>query len=508
MPKTRVSAAQEPLRQASLFNVVQAFGAQPNQNAKSGDLLRLKEISELLDITDAPDQALNFRDNVLHLLGSIQNLMFAVSPYLTLTEEALTNENGDNPFMRHKISLYLTVLTHYMDQFGIAEIPSTLSEQEKQRYLTYMSRFFAQACAESLDLYGETFDPSYVYHVLNQLEISSMPADILHGEVKHDLLVASDQKLSPVPRSPKAYMPVSKVSRKQLLATTEALSVDVGGGALVESQIWVDEGITLNEFDVEIQNTIGEMIQNNGDRVLTATPAQIFRECAALMDKEKVSSDMEGQVMDAVDKMLSARAVIDFSAQVQKHKRIKRQHDVDYDAVRIEGHLIEGRKLIVNAGGYSKVAYRFYDKPMYYAYSHAIGQIATINKKLLNTSASGDSAKSRKNTRDFVLLKRALAREIERMKKEAERNEGAYEPRLSYTKLQDEIGLREASEKQLRTLRADVDYLLEYWSTLGYIRTFDKYKNAHAFAGVRVELWSTVAQGNNDTHKPAHLYDL
>jgi len=494
MAKRRGNPAGEPV-QISLMDAVQVASAFSDQDVAPAaeqhgleamtDLLKLQLLS---DTTGDPVQALNFRGDLLQSLETIQNLMLAVTPYLELTEEALTNEYGDNPFMRHKISLYLTVLTHYINQYGITDIPQELSEQEKQRYLGYMSRFLAQARAQSLNLYGDTFDPEYVYQVLELLDNSGILNDLLPGDVERTLLMGSaDHKLTPVPRSPTAYMPVSKVARKQLLASTEALSVDVGGGALVESQIWVDEGTTLDEFDIEIQNTIGEMIQNNRDRVLTATPAQIFRECAALMDKEKVSPDMEDQVMGAVDKMLSARAVIDFSSQAQKHKRVKRQRGVDYDSVRIEGHLIEGRKLIVNAGGYAKTAYRFYDKPMYYAYSHAMGQIATVNKKLLNTSAGGDSSKSRKNTRDFVLLKRALAREVERMKKEAERSVGKYEPRLTYAKLMDEIGLKDVSEKQLRTFRNDVDYLLEHWISLGYIHAFDRYKAGRFFLGVYIE---------------------
>lgn len=428
------------------------------------------------------------RDPMFQALYETMNAMAMYGPYLEVLEEAFMKKDQS----AYTAQLLIFLLNAYAQISDLQEGLPPFTEEEGARLLLFAHRVMSQI-SRNPDVWLPDMDEETLAHLVEDLVMKMLRNGELNDMLPGGMRIFIERNLTPYIRSPKSFLPISKVAKNQMLAVDELLSVDVGGNASVQTSITLQNGATLNEYDIEIQHTIGEMIQANGNQPITVTPAQIYREFAALMDKEKVTPEREEDVRESIDKMLEAKAVINFTDQVKKHKRLKKQKDVNYDKAMLEGHLIEGRKVTIITGGHVKTAYKLYDMPMYYMYSHAIGQIASVDKRLLNTSAHpGTNAlpgakKTRKNTKEFVVLKRMLAREVERMKRELAREE-RYEKRISYERICREIGLREPTDKQLRTLREDVDYMMEFWVSMGYIRGFVKYKAERAFVGVEVGL--------------------
>ena len=159
------------------------------------------------------------------------------------------------------------------------------------------------------------------------------------------------------------------------------------------------------------------------------------------------------------------------------------------DYSNIYGHLVDAKIAEICYRGEKKTAIKIFDLPALFAYSDGINQITRIKKRLLDTTMNEETAKikgpqkTRYNSKNFVLLKRYIAQEISAMKGTTTRSN-----RMRYTTIAENIDLQDATPKQLRSLRDDVDYYLTLLQSMGEIKGFAKYKDGRALAGVEVYL--------------------
>lgn len=269
--------------------------------------------------------------------------------------------------------------------------------------------------------------------------------------------------------------------------------IDKKKHTLIEAMI-LPVGTELSCFERELQDAIGslhqlslnELVKSKGEKEISGwTLGQIYREFTGLTEKEKIHPRQEQQVKDAIEKMRKIEAEINFKSQATSHKNLKLKPDEAF----ISGPLVAADYVFINAGGHIKEGYRFTRAPLFYEYSKKIKQIATIDKSLLNTNLSaithkveGDK-KTRNNSDTFILVKRWTLKQVTHMRSQ----KGFDEPRRSYQGLFEWLGIN-PTEKQARTIKADLDYYLKYLKAKKEITDFTKYKVGNAYAGVEIFL--------------------
>ena len=149
-----------------------------------------------------------------------------------------------------------------------------------------------------------------------------------------------------------------------------------------------------------IQTAIGNIMEDNPHiRPIVITPAQICKQIRLQDTKGTVSKAEEEAIIEAMDTMMETSAIIDYSAQLQEHKKLNKQADYDYSEKnahlgRETGALIIGKKIepgedtqfAVWNGEPIKCAYVIYEPPAFYRYSHVVGQIVQVEAGLITTA--------------------------------------------------------------------------------------------------------------------------
>ncbi|HPS61356.1 MAG TPA: hypothetical protein PLE33_08890 [Candidatus Cloacimonas sp.] len=288
----------------------------------------------------------------------------------------------------------------------------------------------------------------------------------------------------------------NKVARSQLQIAAKGkegkpLKIKVGNGALVTASIYPPsmqtgsitkpEQLGLTEYDIELEESIGSLYDAADPGQTFFTLAQIYREFAGITKTVKVTKKEEAEVEAAIEKMRLLTAKIDFIDQAKKHKGLNIKQE---DAL-LEGYVVNATKMRGTAGGHKVDGYYIGFPPLYYYYSKLMGQITQIDKKLLNTTDT------RRNTQNFIVLKRKLIKQIEYMRSEKEKNKGRYEKRRSYSTIYELMGLKDPPEAVTRIIKKDIDTLLTQWASgkRKYIKSFKKYKGAgKTIAGIEIEI--------------------
>ena len=169
--------------------------------------------------------------------------------------------------------------------------------------------------------------------------------------------------------------------------------------------------------------------------------------------------------------------------------------------------MIPAQKVKATYNGATVTAYKIYDMPLFYKYSHAVGQIAQVDRKLLS-----DISKARKSVGEgkrrrseaekstggvyggtrVVNLRRYILTSIEDMKRIAKKIKGrplgAGVRTILYADIADKCGYDITSAQTIRTLRSNVDgYLAELVSS-GHISKYEIARDKQKYVGVRIDL--------------------
>lgn len=247
-----------------------------------------------------------------------------------------------------------------------------------------------------------------------------------------------------------------------------------------------------------VQSAIGQLIDENGRRLpLIVTPQQVYRAYARLPNDTVVTKQQAAEMERAMDALMFSPSRLDFTAQLEKHKKIKHQSDYDYsskDAGRLTGNLIPMTKGEgTNRHGERHVAYKIYDYPVLYRYSHIIGQIAQVPNRLLTGEAKGaikdkKSAEAQRNALNIGMRKVVMTR-ITVWRTRIKQHRGA-NTALLIQEIADDCGLQ-LTEKTERTLKKNVQLYLDELKALGSrnggIKNYIPQKDGRRVVGFYVE---------------------
>lgn len=228
------------------------------------------------------------------------------------------------------------------------------------------------------------------------------------------------------------FLPVSKAWRRQhdiAFRGAKGLTVGVGGGADIKVTISDKEGnpLQLDGIRRGAQMAIGNLIDNAGGAAalpIVITPDQVYRAWAGLDSNVDLSDAQASEMEQAIDSLTSSPSRMDFTRQIEEHTIKNKARDYDYqgpNAGRLSGNLIPAAKIeAIRKDGSRTVAYKIYDYPMLYRYSHVVGNIAQVKRSLITGGEKpvikqDKRAGAQYNSRDVSMRHNVLTR-IERMK--------------------------------------------------------------------------------------------
>lgn len=425
--------------------------------------------------------------------------------------QAVWDAHPDDPFIDAlPASLVTLTATLYLRENGLEEVKQEDIEAHRAPYLQFFQAFIDVWKA----IGGETRkDQEEVFKELGQVlrDKGLIKSQTSGSENKPPLADLTPDFIY----GSEAIMPISILIKKQAeiaKANGDLLGLNAGGegeeNAVIHASITTDKEISTAA--IEVQNVIGELMQANGNKPISITKAQIYRAFAIIPNKSKVTDKALEFIGETIETLREAKGQIDFTQQVEKHKKMKRDKSFDYNKAILKGDLVLADEKTIIAGGHETEGYTFYRLPLYYMHSHLTGQITRIDRALLDTTAekitdgTGKKHKveARQNDISFILLKRYLAREVESMKSNKGNPEN--ETRRSFETIADAIDLKKPvkdkdgketkpdklTARQLRTLRENIEFLCTRWKIQGNIKDYELYKKkgCQAYAGVKIEV--------------------
>lgn len=322
--------------------------------------------------------------------------------------------------------------------------------------------------------------------------------------------------LSSLVQSGKAFLPIARAYRLQdeIGAHGEQgteIRVSSKGDNLVTiyAKISDKDGnpVSPSATHTNLCAAFGQIWEENGCQSCVASVEKIYRVYAGLSYDEHATPQQLAEIEEAIDEMLFMPAEVNFSEQIDKQKKIKKKDDIDYKDAHFKGTMIPAQKVKATYNGATVTAYKIYDMPLFYKYSHAVGQIAQVDRKLLSDmsatrKAAGQGRKNRTEAEKatsamyggtrVVNLRRYILTSIEDMKRISKRKKG--EPlgkglrSISYADIAEKCGYDITSPRTLRTLRSNVDGYLSELVNSGHISGYDVNKDKQKYVGVCINL--------------------
>lgn len=318
----------------------------------------------------------------------------------------------------------------------------------------------------------------------------------------------SSQEITQTKQRPYFHSPISKAYREQTLIGTWG---DKGGYLTVGDKTKIFAKITdkdkkpvsLPPLYIAIQTAIGNLIEEaNNVLPIIITPAQIARKVFMQSSDFEVSKDDIETIIQAMDTMRHYDAYIDFSKQLTDHTNIKKQNDYDYtegvEAFGTEqGDLIYAKKIaagerdvgeapITWKGNEVKLAYKIYDTPAFYHYSHVVRQIAEIDNRLISSSCDakkllGEKSKQKKTSLRESALEISIISNIKYITSMIERYPNLSTPArtLSFSDLFDQEELNAMTPAKRRTRIKYITQYLDFLKENGEITDYEIVSGLH-----------------------------
>lgn len=320
------------------------------------------------------------------------------------------------------------------------------------------------------------------------------------------LTAAGADKLSEITQQGYFDLPISKAWRAQPDIAQEGAAgreLNVGkktssGAVIISAAISGKNGepLAITELEKGVQRAIGNLITEAGGILpITVSPQQIYRAFARLSPEATVTQQQSEEIERIMDALMYAESSLDFKAQLEKHKRIKQQPDYDYQSERsgkLSGPLVPAQKLegATARDGSRVVAYKVLAWPVFYQYSHIIGQMARIPNNLLSgrekkpTKESG-RAEAQGTARNIAIRQNILSR-IERMI-ERQESRRTYIDLIKVDEVAEDCGII-LTEKTRRTMRKNMELFLDELKAQGKISGFTETKAGREIAGFTIKL--------------------
>lgn len=268
-----------------------------------------------------------------------------------------------------------------------------------------------------------------------------LPELIADGEESMEQLQQQLEALTVTANRSTFSMPQSKVwQRQQDIARfgAQGTHVNVGGHSkktqvFITAQISDAKGnpIELTQTMRDVQRAVGNLIDDNGGIAalpIIVTPAQVYRAAAGLQPDADVSIEQQHETEVALDRLMLYPCVVNFKRQIEQHTHMQQQPDYDYnaeDAGKLTGHLVIAIKVedVLYRGRVLPTAYKVYDYPTLYRYSHLVGQMQQVEKRLLAgaTISLPDGTSNQRHTLDYTAVRSYILQEVLVMKRQRAR---------------------------------------------------------------------------------------
>lgn len=314
------------------------------------------------------------------------------------------------------------------------------------------------------------------------------------------------EMLTEISRADSFGLPLSKAWQMQTAIAAEGKmgrELNVGnktlnGAVIVKASISDREGqpLSINEIQKGVQRAIADLIYEAGGKKalpINVSPAQIYRAYARLPFDTMVTAQQEAEMEAAMDVLMYAPSRVDFTAQLQKHKKIEKQKDYDYEgeaAGKLEGNLVQAQKMEgTSINGSRVVAYKIYDVPVYYMYSHAVGQIAWLPNALLTGSTKTATKPAKAEAQEgvqYVAIKTNMLTRIMRMKERKKARE-TYIKLIRAEEVAEDCGVT-LTDKTRRTLLKNMGLYLDELKAQKQIKGYDETKQGRKIAGYSIIL--------------------
>lgn len=320
------------------------------------------------------------------------------------------------------------------------------------------------------------------------------------------LTKASAERLSEITQQGYFDLPISKAWRAQPDIAREGAAgreLNVGkktssGAVIVAAAISGKNGepLAITELEKGVQRAIGNLIAEAGGILpIVVSPQQIYRAFARLSPAATVTQQQADEIERIMDALMYAESSLDFKAQLEKHKRIKQQPDYDYQGEasgKLSGPLVPAQKLegATARDGSRVVAYKVLAWPVFYQYSHIIGQMARVPNNLLTGSEKKPTresgrAEAQGTARNIAIRQNILSR-IERMI-ERQESRRTYIALIKVDEVAEDCGIT-LTEKTRRTMRKNMELYLEELKAQAKIKGFTETKTGREIAGFTIQL--------------------
>lgn len=316
------------------------------------------------------------------------------------------------------------------------------------------------------------------------------------------------EMLTEISRADHFFLPISKAYQKEHDIALEGVmgrELNVGnktaaGEVKIVAQISDMEGKPLNITDIQkgVQRAIGNLINEAGGKnalPITVSPAQIYRAYARLPFDAMVTAQQEAEMEAAMKTLMYAPSSINFKAQLERHKKIKKQDDYDYEgeaAGKLEGNLVQAQKLEGTAkNGARVVAYKIYDFPVFYMYSHVVGQMAWLPNILLTGTPKPAEKREKTEAQEgvqYVAIKEKILTRILNMKREQKQKKHETPPDIiRVDEIANDLGI-ELTRQRERTLLKNIALYLDDLKKQKQIKGYKETKEGRKIAGYTIIL--------------------
>lgn len=302
-------------------------------------------------------------------------------------------------------------------------------------------------------------------------------------------------------------LPLSKIWREQGLIAKEGAAgreVEVGkrtiqGKTVIKAAISDKDGnpLKVDELLLAVERAVANLIDEAGGKdalPIIVSPQRIYRAMTRGAN-ETVTPQQAQEIERAMDVLMDSPARVDFTMQLKNHTRMKEQSDYDYSgdgAGRLSSHLIQASKLdwVEDRNGFRSVAYKIYDYPVLFFYSHIIGQIAQVPNVLL-TGREKAPERDPKDTEPMrsargIAIKQNVLSRVLRMSSDKKRKQ-PYAPVIKIDEVAADCGIT-LTDKTRRTMMNHVEKYLEELKAQRQIRGFSIEKSGRKHIGYRVQV--------------------
>ena len=334
-------------------------------------------------------------------------------------------------------------------------------------------------------------------------ELNSMLSELSQGEGAEII-----DRITEIPRADFFFQPMSKAWREQVAVAKEGAEkreINVGENKKtkivnIEAGISDREGnpLQITEVHKGIQRAVGNLIDEAGGAKflpIIVTPAQIYRAYRRASYDTTVTEQQMQEIEEIMDCLLFSPSMINFKAQLEKHKNIKQQSDYDYAADiagEIKQTLIPGRRTkVLSNNGYLIDAYKIYDYPTFYLYSHLVNQTAMVPNLLLTGGekpairADNKVAESQWTARTIAVRQYILTEILLKCSMAAKRKR--YNNKIYTSDVADQCGIVLTVQTE-RTLKKTIRLYLEELVKLGKLKKFSEHKTGRKIDGFTVEV--------------------